>query len=151
MLVETMDFAGVTKAVLLQNPVIGIINNEIRDAIDRFPERFAGTIQVDPMKPDASDIIARFASEKQNALKPEISEECGWSANYPGFSLIGVEMMQVWETVSKLGLNVIIDSGDIFNSGYQVENIQKIATQFPETKKLIEHLGFFREGIRMRL
>lgn len=147
MLVETMDFAGVSKAVLLQNPVIGIINEEIRKAIEKFPNRFVGTIQVDPMQPNASAIINNFASEKQNTLKLEISEEWGWSGNYPGFSLVGPEMMAIWETISKLGLNVIIDTGDINNSGYQIENIRFVAKRFPETKILIEHLGFYRIGI----
>ncbi|WP_372776682.1 amidohydrolase [Mangrovibacterium sp.] len=147
MLVETMDFAGVTKAVLLQNPVIGIMNDEIREAIDRFPDRFLGTIQVDPMRTNATEVIRQYASEKQNSLKLEISEEWGWSGNYAGFSLVGNEMMGIWETVAKLGLRTIIDSGDIFNNGYQIENIRFIAERFPETKILIEHLAFFRTGI----
>ena len=146
-LIETMDFYGVSKAVLLQNPVIGILNDEIQQAIEKYPERFYGTVQVDPMKKDACDVIQKYASEKQNTLKLEISEEWGWSGNYPGFSLVGEEMMAVWETVAKLDLRVIIDSGDIFNNGYQVENLRSIAERFPETKMLMEHLGFYRNGL----
>jgi predicted TIM-barrel fold metal-dependent hydrolase len=146
-LVEMMDFTGISKAVILQNPVIGIINDEIRKSIEKYPERLAGTIQVDPMKPDACDIIKEFASEKQNTLKLEISEEWGWSGNYSGFSLIGKEMMKVWEMLANLQLRVIIDTGDVFNNGYQVENIRFIANSFPETKILIEHLAFYRKGI----
>lgn len=147
-LLETMDFAGVSKAVLLQNPVLGIINEEIRVAIQKYPDRFAGTIQVDPMDSLACDIISNYASDKQNTLKLEISEEWGWSGNYPGFSLVSEEMMKIWRKVSQLNLNVIIDPGDIFNNGYQVENIRTIAKQFPNTKILIEHLAFFRENIQ---
>lgn len=147
MLVEMMDFSGVTKAVLLQNPVIGIINEEIRKSIERFPERLIGTIQVDPMNLDALVVINEYASEKQNTLKLEISEEWGWSGNYPGFSLVGKEMMKIWETIARLGLRVIIDTGDIGNNGYQVENIRFIAERFPETKILLEHLAFYRNGI----
>ncbi|WP_372653378.1 amidohydrolase family protein [Draconibacterium sp.] len=146
-LIETMDFCGVSKAVLLQNPVIGILNDEIHLAIEKYPDRFIGTIQVDPMKKDACNIIQKYASEKQNTLKLEISEEWGWSGNYPGFSLVGEEMIAVWETVEKLGLRVILDTGDIFNKGYQVENIRFIAERFTETKMLIEHLGFYRNGL----
>lgn len=149
-LVEMMDFAGVSKAVLLQNPVIGIINDEIRQAIEKFPDKFLGTIQVDPMGIEAIDLIRKYASEKQNTLKLEISEEWGWSGNYPGFSLVGKEMMTIWETAAKLDLRVIIDTGDIFNNGYQVENIRFVAERFPDTKILIEHLAFFRNGIGER-
>lgn len=146
-LIETMDFTGVSKAVLLQNPVIGIINDEIQQAIENYPDRFFGTIQVDPMKNNACEIIRKYASEKQNTLKLEISEEWGWSGNYPGFSLAGPEMMTIWETIAKLGLRVIIDTGDIFNNGYQIENIRFVAERFPDTKILIEHLAFYRNGI----
>lgn len=147
MLAEMMDFAGVSKAVLLQNPVIGVINDEIQQAVERFPDKFYGTIQTDPMQEGATEIIRKYASEKQNTLKLEISEEWGWSGNYPGFSLVGKEMMKIWETVAKLGLRVIIDTGDIGNNGYQVENIRFIAERFPDTKILLEHLAFFRNGI----
>lgn len=147
-LVEIMNQHGVSKAVLLQNPVLGIINNDIKNAIARYPDRFAGTIQVDPMKKDASELIKNYASIKQHTLKLEISEEWGWSGNYPGFSLLGKEMLQIWKTVSDLKLNVIIDTGDIYNNGYQIDNIKNLAQTYPETKILIEHLGFFRESIR---
>ena len=147
-LVEMMNFSGISKAVLLQNPVIGIINNEIQQAIEKLPDRFCGTIQVDPMQNSAVGIIRKYASEKQNTLKLEISEEWGWSGTYPGFSLIDKKMMRIWETVAGLGLNVIVDTGDIFNNGYQYENLRYIARNFPDTKLLIEHLGFFRENIR---
>jgi len=146
-LIETMDFYGVSKAILLQNPVIGILNDEIQQAITAYAERFFGTIQVDPMKDGACDVIRKYASEKQNTLKLEISEEWGWSGNYPGFSLVGKEMMDIWETVANLGLRIILDTGDISNNGYQVENIRFIAERFPETKILIEHLGFYRNGL----
>lgn len=93
-------------------------------------------------------MLNEYASEKQNTLKLEISEEWGWSGNYPNFSLVSKEMMKIWETVSRLELNVILDTGDISNNGYQVENIRFIAQKFPNTKILIEHLGFFREAIK---
>jgi predicted TIM-barrel fold metal-dependent hydrolase len=148
MLLETMDANGVSKAVLLQNPVLGIINDHIKGAIDLYPDRFAGTIQVDPMDENAISIIKHFASSRQNTIKLEISEEWGWSGNYLDFSLVGKQMMQIWEIVSDQGLNVIIDTGDIFNNGYQIENIKYIAQKFPDTKIVLEHLGFYREVIK---
>lgn len=144
MLIETMDLAGVSKAVLLQNPVLGIINGEIRKAIKKYPDRFVGTIQVDPGNSNACETIQKYASEKQNTLKLEISEEWGWSGKYAAFSLIGTKMMSIWKTVNELGLNVIIDTGDMFNNGYQIENICAVAKQFPDTKILLEHLGFLK-------
>ncbi|MEM6765087.1 MAG: amidohydrolase family protein [Bacteroidota bacterium] len=141
-LVEAMDEVGVHKAVLLQNPVIGIINEEVKQAIKKFPGRFKGTIQVDPMDVNATEVISSFASENQNTIKLEISEGWGWSGKHKGLSLTGDELMKIWEAANELGLRVIIDPGDILENGYQVANIQKIASSFPGVKILVAHLGY---------
>jgi predicted TIM-barrel fold metal-dependent hydrolase len=63
-LVELMDREGVAQAVLLQNPTLGTCNEYIRQCVDRFPQRFGGTIQVDPCSPDAQATLAEFASPR---------------------------------------------------------------------------------------
>lgn len=51
-LVHQMDEYNVEKAVIATYPV-----KESIDAVDRFPDRFAGAAWVNPMDPDACDII----------------------------------------------------------------------------------------------
>lgn len=147
-LIKMMDFSGVSKAVLLQNPVIGSINEEIREAVRKYPSRLAGTLQVDPMSETACGEIEMFMAPGIKTLKLEISEAWGWAGNHPGFSLRSKPVLKIWELLARLGMNVIIDTGDIDNAGYQVENIAWLSGRFPEVKILIEHLAFFRERFR---
>lgn len=142
MLVELMDYSGVDKAVLLQNPVYGIINDEISNAIEAFPNRFIGSIQVDPMSENALHIIKKIVSPRQSVLKFEISEEWGWSGIYPGLKIDSIEFIRIWELAVELGLQVIIDTGSINNSGYQVEQLDFITDKYPDLKILLEHFGY---------
>src|SRR4051812_24954493 len=83
-LLALMDSEGVDGAVIVQNPVIGIINEEVRAAIEAHPERFAGVIQVDPGAAGAEQTIRNFVSPRQRTLKLEMSEEWGWNGVHPG-------------------------------------------------------------------
>lgn len=142
-LIGMMDRDGVDKAILLQNPTFGIINDEIRDAIVRYPDRFIGTVQVDPMKSgEAADILEKYGSVKQKILKLEMSDTWGWPGIYPGLKFDSAPVVKILESAYAKGFHVIVDPGPIGNTGYQVEVIEKYATRFPEMNFLIEHLGY---------
>ena len=144
-LLELMDSEGVAQAVLMQNPTIGTINEEVRRAISAYSDRFAGVIQTDPLDPGAPAIIKRFSSSWQCALKLEMSQEWGWSGVHPGIKLDGPEMDGLWGAVADLSLVVIIDPGSIGNSGYQVEAIRTIAGANPGISFVLEHLGYLEK------
>lgn len=144
-LIRIMDENEVEHAVLLQNPVFGLINDEIEIALEQFPNRFRGTIQVDPYTDDACKVIEHYASVLQNTVKFELSEGWGWSGKYPKLSIVDDSFLKLWERIAQLKLNVIIDPGEIDNNGYQLENIEKIAREFPEINILIEHFGYLTE------
>jgi len=141
-LLRDMDSVGIERAVLLQNPTFGTMNGLVRDAIQAYPGRFMGVIQVDPMDGEACARIARYASPLQNTLKLELSEDWGWSGKYPDISLLDDALLAIFDTVAGLGLRVIIDPGSVGGKGYQVENIAQIARRYPRTRFLIEHLGY---------
>lgn len=141
-LLEVMDREGVGQAVLLQNPTLGSCNAYIRECVERFPQRFCGTIQVDPRSSDAASTIRQFASPKQNILKLEMSYDWGWTGLYPDFRIDEPGMDPIWNAVAERGLEVIIDPGAPGNAGYQVEAFAALATRFPATRFVIEHLGY---------
>jgi predicted TIM-barrel fold metal-dependent hydrolase len=141
-IVELMDFSGVEKAVLLQNPVIGTVNDEIAEAITKYPTRFAGTIQVDPLDPAATDTIKKYSTNpKHTILKFEMSDGWGWSGIHKGLTLEDDSFTPIWDIASKKRLQVIIDPGRPNNAGYQVEAIDRVTTNYPDTIFIIEHLG----------
>lgn len=142
-LIRLMDREGVDKAVLLQNPTFGINNEEIANAIGQYPERFIGTVQADPMHAGAAETIRKFAGmPRQNILKVEMSEDWGWSGIYPGLKLDETPMTNLWEEVAAHNFQVIIDTGPVHQFGYQIEAIDKISGEYPDTIFIIEHLGY---------
>ena len=146
-LLALMDAEGVDGAVILQNPVIGIINVEVREALDAYPERFAGVVQVDPVAPGALDVIREYVrSPRQRTVKLEMSEEWGWCGVHPGLRLDGPELMGLWGLAAEVGINVMIDPGAIGKSGYQVEAIDSLSETHAGVRFLIEHLGYMQSA-----
>ncbi len=147
-LVALMDREGVSKAVILQNPTIGTINDEVASAVEKCPSRFAGVVQVDPQSPDAGATLRRFAlNAGQVTIKLEVSEGWGWTGIHPGLRLSSKVFESIWSSVAELGLNVIIDPGPPGNAGYQVEEIDDLSCRLPQINFLLEHLGYLpKEG-----
>jgi len=139
---ELMDFTGIDKAVLLQNPVLGIVNDQVADAIKKYPEKFAGTIQVDPFDPKAINIIKKYSSNpKHNILKFEMSDSWGWSGIHKNLTLENECFIPIWKIASEKNLQIILDPGRPGNAGYQVEAIDKITDKYKDVTFIIEHLG----------
>jgi predicted TIM-barrel fold metal-dependent hydrolase len=142
-LAALMDEAGIAKAVLLQNPSLGTVNAEIRKAVETFPDRFVGTVQVDPTSPGAVGAVRRWAkTPTQRILKFEMSDGWGWTGFYPDLRLNRPPMLRLWELAAELGLSVIIDTGPIGHPGYQIDAIREIADRFPDVTIVLEHLGY---------
>lgn len=141
-IVEMMKFAGVSKAILLQNPLIGDENDVIEDAIKKYPGRFIGTIQVDPTRPDAADVIRKYSENpRHNILKFEMSDGWGWNGVHKGLYLTDECFTPVWAIASERGLPVVIDPGRPNNAGYQVEAIDHVTSAYPQITFVLEHLG----------
>jgi predicted TIM-barrel fold metal-dependent hydrolase len=147
LLINMMDYSGVDRAVLVQNPTYGIINEEVAEAVQNYPDRFIGTIQVDPLVKNAIEIVKSIVTSRQSVLKIELSEGWGWTGIYPGLKLDNPEFIQIWELVSDMGLQVIIDPGPIDNPGYQIREFDKISSMFPNVKILLEHLGYLTKDL----
>lgn len=146
-LLEAMDRAGVDRAVLVQNPTIGTVNDEVRNAVERHFDRFVGAIQVDPADPRAPERIREYARHpRMRALKLEMSREWGWSGIHPGLRVDSESMRPLWDAAAESGLRVMIDPGAIGNPGYQVEALDTLAETYPAMPFLLEHLGYLQAG-----
>jgi predicted TIM-barrel fold metal-dependent hydrolase len=141
-IVEMMDYAGISKAVLLQNPLIGIVNDVVADAIEEYPERFIGTIQVDPLDPEAVETIKKYsANPRHYILKFEMSDGWGWCGIHKNLKLDDECFTPIWELASERNLPIILDGGRPNNTGYQVEAIDRVTTMYPDLTFILEHLG----------
>jgi len=147
LLIRMMDYSGVDKAVLLQNPLFGIINKEIAEAIRIFPDRFIGTIQVDPLSENAIETIKYFVKPQQTVLKFELSQEWGWTGIHPNLRINNPAFVKIWELASELNLQVIIDPGRIDGNGYQIPLFERLSQKYPGVKILFEHLGYLTRDL----
>jgi predicted TIM-barrel fold metal-dependent hydrolase len=145
MLIELMAQNNVGRAVLLQNPTIGTMNDYILRSVRKYPDSFAGTMQVDIEDPRSVNEVASSAeTEAFRALKLEMSRGWGWTGIYPKAGYFSENMQHLIEQAVKYGLTIIIDTGPIGNPGYDIESLETITSRYPNTYFLIEHLGYLK-------
>lgn len=146
-LAEMMRQNGVEQALLLQNPTIGTRNDEIADAMAAYPGMFFGVVQDDPFGDTLLPTIERYGGMPGFiALKLELSHDWGWTGIHGMETFDYEKLYPAVELAGSLGLAVIIDTGSHVGPAYQPDGIGKLARQFPHTRFVIEHLGYFIPG-----
>ena len=137
---ELMAQSGVEKALLLQNPTIGSINEEIKAIVTEKSEKFAGVIQVDPFAIHACEEIKRLSACKGfRALKLEMG---GWGRIYPQISYRDTSMRDAIKTAGEAGLVIMVDPGPIHSVGHKPQDLTVLVEEFGDFTFQFEHLGF---------
>ncbi|MGM9522733.1 MAG: amidohydrolase family protein [Oscillospiraceae bacterium] len=143
-LLELMSRSDVEKAVLMQNPTIGIINGEIAAAVAAHPGVFAGVVQVDPFLPGAADTLeAELKKGSFCALKLEMSSDWGWLSIHPRTDFSFTELYPILDVVREHKLKVIFDTGAAVGRYYLPIEYRKLAEQYPDVRFIIEHQGYY--------
>lgn len=143
MLREVMDQNGVEKAVLFQNPTIGSVNEEIAQAIRKYPERFTGVLQIDPFADDAMAQMEHLIAQGVfSAIKFELSTGWGWTGVHKDREFHYSMMNPFVELAKEHNLSVVFDTGDTFSRAYLPEELGLLADCFPEVTFVIEHGGY---------
>jgi L-fuconolactonase len=139
---RAFESAGVDRGVLVQNPSIGMMNDEVLEACRRHPDRFLGAVQVDPCDRDGVATFERYAQQPgMRLLKLEMSQGGGWTGIHAGLRLDGREIFALLDAAPP-GYTIVIDTGPIGTRGYQPEAIDRLADRFPHLSFLVEHLGY---------
>lgn len=143
LLLETMRQNGVSKAVLLQNPTIGSVNEEIGEAIRKYPEILTGVIQVDPFAKDAvGQAEALLARYPYRAIKFELSTGWGWTGIHAEEEFHYDLLVPLVKLAQEKDLVVVFDTGDTDSRAYLPEELQALAERFPAVNFVIEHGGY---------
>ena len=146
-LMETLRQNGVEKAVLLQNPTIGSVNDEIGQAMRAHPKMLAGTLQVDPFAMDATAQMEAWLSLYPfAALKLELSTGWGWSGIHRAEKFSYRQLGELLEAASARRLTVIVDTGDTASYAYKPESMKELIGMFPDVAFVIEHGGYYTPG-----
>ena len=140
-LLRGMDAHGVEKAVLLQGNYFGFQNLYTYEAVQTYPDRFAGAATYDPFSFQAGRIKAHLFDELGfKIIKFEVSSGSGLMANHPAVDLDGEVMHQVYRHAADRGLVFVIDIGKPGSVSWQVDALRRAVTCYPEMKFVICHL-----------
>ena len=141
-LLAYMDATGVEKAVLLQAPLYGNMNDYVGTTVGKWPDRFAGAIIMNPRARNARKAFDRAVSKYEfAAIKLELSESTGLCGVYPDLVLDGPSYEWIWERAEELRLTVTVDLGAIGSRSYQTEAVDRLARRYPRLHWVIAHLG----------
>ncbi len=140
-LLKVMDAHGVEKAVLLQGNYFGFQNLYTYEAVQKYPDRFAGAATYDPFCVQAEDIKHYLFDElKFKIVKFEVSNGSGLMCNHPTVDLDGEVMHQVYRHAAERNLTFVIDIGRPRNNCWQVDALRNAILRYPEMKFVICHL-----------
>jgi predicted TIM-barrel fold metal-dependent hydrolase len=141
-LLEYMDAAGVDKAVLMQGPLYGDMNDYYTEVLKRWPDRFLGVALVDPMDEKGLALL-NFLIHQQGfrAIKLEMTDSLGLCSRYPDFNLASSKFDWLWETISHTKLSIVLDLGLTTDRSYQTDELRNLIQEYPDVRWIIAHLG----------
>ena len=142
-LIELMDEAGVTRAVLLQASNYGFQNSYTAEAVKKYPARFTGAGTFDPYALKAQDIFDNITTNYGfKILKFEISEFYAITGYHPYFKVNGPELAPILEQANSLGMTVVFDTGTMGTKGFQPDEIAEVADKYKDLTIVVAHMLF---------
>ena len=138
-LIRYMDLNGIDRTVLIQCMYHGYDNRYMCDCMRRFPGRLHGVALIDPLKPDAAEVMARLHREhgvQGMRLYPVKDKDASW--------LSRDDQTALWDTARKLGVPFTW-----FGRCHQIPLMEPMLRRFPEVNVIVDHLGepFLAEGL----
>ena len=141
MLLESMDQAGVDRAVLLQGPFYGDMNEYVLQAVRRWPTRLTGAAYLDLWSEHPQEDFHRVVDPMGfRIVKLELSEATGLAGLHPSLRLDDPRLDWFWNEANRRALVVTLDLGPIGGKAYQTEAVAKISSSCPSAKIVIAHL-----------
>jgi len=139
-LVHFMDRMGVEKSIILAGAPTNI--EDTIDAIKQYPDRLRGAMTLkldDNVEKQMRDYHARGLT----VVKFEMSVVLGYMhpSMYPDFKFNSDIMKRVYAEAAKLNLTIVIDPNKIGAKSYQVEELDEVTSEFPNTRFVICHIG----------
>lgn len=142
MLVEEMDAAGVGQSVLCAGygDVGGIDDTAwVLDAMERHPDRFVGSIAVDPRTGmEAVDTVHRLVTEHGFRMVRMVAFEIGLPYGHPAYYPVYAKCAELGVPI---GLNVGIPGPLIAGAVQDPLPLDEIAAFFPDLKIIMQHGG----------
>ncbi len=141
MALKLMDRNEVEKAVLMNGSMYGFQNIYHEEILEKYPDRFCPSCEVDPFATNHMEALTRFLEEKHfHLVKFEVSSGGGLMGCHDPFDLSGDRMMEIYRLIEKNHGVVALDVGDILMESHQTAALMRIADRCPDLKVVICHL-----------
>jgi L-fuconolactonase len=127
-LIQQIDTAGVSQAILVQPSVHGYDNRYIANCVRRYPRRFVGVCRVNPSKQDAADKLFHLVQEENfRGLRLNLRQESDYAA---------WDHKAIWEAAAalKIAITLLLDPP-------QLVEVAAVAQEFSTIKIVIDHLA----------
>ena len=136
-----MDRNDVERAVLMNGSMYGFQNIYHEELLEKYPDRFCPSCEVEPFAPNHMETLHRFLEEKHfHLVKFEVSSGGGLMGCHDPFDLSGDRMMEIYKLIEKHKGVVALDVGDILMESHQTAALMRIADRCPDLKVVICHL-----------
>lgn len=136
-----MDRNDVERAVLMNGSMYGLQNIYHEELLEKYPDRFCPSCEVDPFMTNHLEMLRRFMEEKHfHLLKIEVSSGGGLMGCHDPFDLSGERMMELYRIVEKNHGVVALDVGDIYMESHQTTALMRITDRCPDLKLVVCHL-----------
>ncbi len=140
-LIAHLDWAGVSRAVLLQGPFYGECNAYVAEAVRRYPERLVAAACIDPWGQSREQLEALVTAPEFRAAKIEFSVPSGLCGLYPQARLGAPDLTWLWRDLAAHGKRLVLDLGTAGTAAYQTGAVRRIAEAHPDLRVIIAHLG----------
>lgn len=136
-----MDRNDVEKAVLMNGSMYGLQNIYHEELLEKYPDRFCPSCEVDPFMTQHMEMLERFLEEKHFRLvKIEVSSGGGLMGCHDPFDLSGDRMMEIYKLIEKNKGVIALDVGDILMESHQPAALLRLADRCPDLKLVVCHL-----------
>lgn len=136
-MVERMDHAGITQAVLVQaTTAYGYDNSYVLDSRARWPGRFVAVGTVDPLRADAADNLESVTG--RGGLAGVRLFTSGSTVPVQGEWFAAEETYPFWEKATELGVTVCLQ----MRLGAATDQLHALLRRFTSVRVLLDHLGY---------
>ena len=140
-LLSLMDSNNIHKAVLLQGGFLGFDNHGVLEAVTNNRDRIRGAFTIDPFCRNVDRILDNLLSKEIKAFKFEVSTGCGLMGIHHTFSLDCHMMYSIYKKLYTKIRTIAFDLGSPGDDSHQIENVRKIAKDFPDFNIVVCHLS----------
>ena len=133
-MVAAMDAAGVARSALVQaSTCYGFDNSLVVDALEAYPDRFAGVFSVDVLSADAPQMIRKWVDLGMSCLRlfttgSTMPEQARW--------LDDPRTFPAWDCAQELGIPVCVQM-----HMSAIDQLRMLMTRFPNVTIILDHLA----------